>query len=580
MVTEKQNIKILHINAYLTGGAAIACLRLHNSLIHIGLDSKILSFDNNIYGIEQLISYSDNKEFGIFSSFFKKIKFKFFKQYHRFRMKMEIKNFEMFTGPKSIHRIENHPLVKEADIIHLHWITNFIDIPRFFRKITDKPIIWTLHDMNPFTGGCHYSKECLKYTKKCIRCPQLHSDIITRRSTRNFYIKLRSLKNNRGLHIVGVSEWIKKVSETSKILHNKKHYVIGNSIDTELYKPLDNKRIKLNFGIDENKKTILLLTDSIKRINKGYDLFEKAIKDNIDPQKYKIIIVGYLSHLNKLDGYDVILFNYLKEVQKIRILYSLADVVILPSRYETFSQVTAEAMSCGKPVVAFDESGPSYLISHKVNGYLAKAYDTNDLADGIEWVLNDDNNYDDMSNSARKSIINNFSSDVIAEKYLKLYSEALHLDRNKFNYNNVLSNNSKSTFCDITDYKTSQINFGNRDFDKFKFYGWSQNSKLQDKFNYILKNLGIIIVSLPKNEVIQMLVQIKTKNLNKKVKIIIDGEFLGEWELITDDMWHVYKIDIILNNSYFDHNLITFKLENQNLQYENYPVCFNRIMFI
>ena len=144
-------MKILHINTSDHGGAANACIRLHKGLRKQGVSSKILflnlhnSADNHLHGF-----YTNRSKF-----FFKKIL-----QRLLYRNKWRTRNLkpviEGFFSPKTVHRIENHPLIDWADIIHLHWVTHFLNYPTFFNRV-QKPIVWTLHDMNPFSGGYHYS---------------------------------------------------------------------------------------------------------------------------------------------------------------------------------------------------------------------------------------------------------------------------------------------------------------------------------------------------------------------------------------------------------------------------------------
>ena len=97
---------------------------------------------------------------------------------------------------------------------------------------------------------------------------------------------------------------------------------------------------------------------------------------------------------------------------------------VAPSLMDAFGKTLAEAMACGTPVVCFDATGPKDIVDHKINGYLAKPFESEDLADGIEWVLNA-SNYDELCLNAREKVVREFDSEVVAKKYIKLYEEIL-----------------------------------------------------------------------------------------------------------------------------------------------------------
>ena len=150
-------MKIVHISTSDKGGAGIAALRLHKGLLQQNVDSSFLSLFGSGTG-------ETNSEFNINPSVqlsnLQKIKRKFglpVTQVERnLRMLKGIKgDYEIFSFPFSDFQIEQHPLVQSADIINLHWVAGLINYPSFF-KFIKKPVVWTLHDMNPFMGGFHY----------------------------------------------------------------------------------------------------------------------------------------------------------------------------------------------------------------------------------------------------------------------------------------------------------------------------------------------------------------------------------------------------------------------------------------
>jgi len=115
-------------------------------------------------------------------------------------------------------------------------------------------------------------------------------------------------------------------------------------------------------------------------------------------------------------------FGFLYDLVSLRLLYSGADVFVAPSIMDAFGKTIAESMACGTPVVCFDVTGPKDIVTHKIDGYLAKPFDTDDLANGIEWIINNED-YDKLCRNAREKVLREFDSKVVARKYIKLYEE-------------------------------------------------------------------------------------------------------------------------------------------------------------
>jgi glycosyltransferase involved in cell wall biosynthesis len=107
------------------------------------------------------------------------------------------------------------------------------------------------------------------------------------------------------------------------------------------------------------------------------------------------------------------------------LLYSAADVVVAPSMQENLSNTVMESLSCGTPVVAFHIGGMPDMIEHQINGYLAKPFEANDLAEGIMWVLGNPGRTHLLSKQARQSVLERYALDVIASNYLSLYQSVI-----------------------------------------------------------------------------------------------------------------------------------------------------------
>lgn len=313
------------------------------------------------------------------------------------------------------------------DILHLHWINGgFITYSTLAGL--KKPIVWTLHDSWAFTGGCHIPYECKKYEIGCKKCPQLLGK--HRIDLAKIIFKAKQKYYPANIAVVCPSSWLADCARKSKIFRNNKIHVIPNGLDMDVYKPLNKKMARELLGIPEAKKVILFgAVSATSDRNKGYAYLLQAI--NILKQQYcqgdiELLVFGG----NKPDGdvkipYPISYLGHLFDDISLVVLYSAADVMIVPSKSENFPNSVLESMSCGTPCVAFNIGGIPDLIMHKENGYLAKPYEAEDIARGIKFILEDKERRAKLSEAARKYVAAKCDIRVVAKQHKHLYEEIL-----------------------------------------------------------------------------------------------------------------------------------------------------------
>jgi glycosyltransferase involved in cell wall biosynthesis len=315
----------------------------------------------------------------------------------------------------------------KPDIVHLHWINDGAvgigDLDRF-----GVPLVWTLHDMWPLTGGCHHSHDCRLFEEHCIRCPLLERPLWPDFSRRVFARKLSAWKN-LDFSIVSPSQWLARRAASSRLFRDQEISVIGNGIDTRIFKPMDQATARHAWNLPKNRKIILFgALNFCQDQNKGFDLFCESIS-KINPaakQDIHIALFGEHNLPESLDlGVPVSNIGKLSDEISLAVLYAAADVMSVPSRAESCGQVAMEAMACGTPVVAFDNSGLADLVTHERDGYLAPAFDTSAFSDGLEWTLEDDNRNSSLREEARAKAEQHFDLRPVVELYRSLYSRIL-----------------------------------------------------------------------------------------------------------------------------------------------------------
>lgn len=408
-------MKVLIVNfTDATGGAARAAQRLQASLVNENIDSKMLvqikeSNDNNVIAPQ---------------SFFKKKLVKFQAIINPF----PLRNYKTIA-PFSVSFSPSFNVVKKIndlapDIVHLHWVNAGMLRVEDFAKIK-VPIVWSLHDMWPFTGGCHYADTCELYKIKCGRCPVLSSDKENDLSRKLFLRKQKEYSKINNLTIVGLSQWLAEVAKESSLFKGRRIVNIPNAIDITVFKPIDKEKARAFLGLEKDKKYLLfgaMLATSDKR--KGYIQLKEALQYLQDKSIELLIFGSSKPNEVQFSGFITHYLGQINDTESLLALYNAADVMIVPSLEENLSNVIMESLSCGTPVVGFNIGGNGDLINHKKNGYLARPKDTKDLSLGIEWILKN-NTTNLLSSLARAKVLENFDTKVVAKKYIELYEKIL-----------------------------------------------------------------------------------------------------------------------------------------------------------
>jgi len=418
----------LHVSASDRGGAGIAAVRLHGALLERGVSSKLLTLAKHETDIQEHYVYHCT-DVSCFPALARlkvfinrvltrlKIKSDFYRSYRNRRLAGRVEGYDAFSFAISEHRLEKHPLVREADIIHLHWpCDGFLDFDRFFSKVTNK-IVWTLHDMNPFTGGCHHADDCLGYTQDCGNCPQLEGTPDNTLAKEMLARKIDALSRFSGNAVITApSKWLVNCSKASRIFGHLPHHHIYNICDDDSFYLSDWTSSRQDLALPLDKKIILCVAHNVDNPRKGYDLLFDAL-DHIATRDVLLCTIGSVAR--SWEGNPCIVqLGYVTEAAKMREIYNAADLFVLPSMAENFPNTIVESLLCGTPVVAFDVGGISEQISES-NGLLVKHQTAESLAETM------DNFFDHQENYGRKAISQEAKIKYASEQKLEQY-EALY----------------------------------------------------------------------------------------------------------------------------------------------------------
>lgn len=409
-----------------SGGAPAACLRLLKALEEQGIDANLLVQQKKT--TEEHVTSVEKNAFDR-----KRSKFDFLYERLPFialHERDKSVRFAFSTANAGVS-IKNEKLIKEADILHLHWTNSgFLSI-RDLKELLmmGKPIVWTLHDMWAFTGGCHYSGECDHFMRQCGNCFFLKDPDRVDISHTGWLRKAGMYSETKKVNFVACSNWLAGVAKQSSLLKGYKIHAIPNPIDTDIFSPKNKAEIRAKRNIGPDKKIILFGAANINDRRKGISYLVNALKllKNDYPVEGQVEMVVFGK--NKDFDLGVLPFpvhelNIITSQEEMAEIYSMADVFVTPSIEDNLPNTVMEAMACGTPVVAFNTGGIPEMVDHGQNGYVATFKASNDMAKGLYEMLYAAN-YATLKQNARDKVLHDYNNETVAKQYIKLYQSLL-----------------------------------------------------------------------------------------------------------------------------------------------------------
>jgi len=396
------------------GGAALAAHRLLTGLRNRGINAEMLvarkaTDDPSIFGPSGLLSQLAAQA----------------KSQVDYRLsKLVSKNA---AGPIALARgPSGGPVPKHAgrfDILNLHWVTGGFFRAGDLHRIT-KPIVWTLHDMWPFTGGCRYDDGCRKFTQQCSDCPKARFGRVLDPTRRAWRSKEVAWRNTR-LTIVSPSHWLAGEARSSSLFGGRRIEVIPNGLDLNRFKPLDQRIARSILNLPQDRH--LVLFGAVKATSdrrKGFDLLHDALRrlaaqgwgDSADA-----LVLG--ASRGKQLGLRTHYLGHFHDEISTAIALSAASLAVFPSRQENLSNMIAESLACGVPCVAFEIGGNRDLIEPGRNGELVEPFDTIAMAGVMNRLLSDDERRREFARNARATAERMLCQAKVADQYASLFSE-------------------------------------------------------------------------------------------------------------------------------------------------------------
>lgn len=334
--------------------------------------------------------------------------------------------FEVSTARFGM-RISGLKTVREADIIHLHWVNQgMLSVGEIKRLVASgRQVVVTPHDMWYCTAICHHSFGCMRFTERCCFCRFLASPSERDLAARVWAGKAGMFNNRVG--VVALSQWIRERIAASAVTGECVCRVIPNSVDCSVYnRGYDRRSVRERYGIAAEGKVVIFGAAKLNDPIKGSGMLFDAIGRCRYREEITLLLFGNIKgdddFLNRIPCRHVYVGSIYDEAEKAA-LYAASDIAAVPSHYETFGQVIAEALACGTPALAFDNGGQRDIIEHGRNGWLAAYPDIDDMTRGLEWLV--ENCGEEIRRYAAESVEKRFSPDSVALRHIDFYNELL-----------------------------------------------------------------------------------------------------------------------------------------------------------
>ena len=410
-------MRILIVNtSERTGGAAVAANRLMKALNNNGAKAKMLVRDKETETLTVVpLPHSPRLRWHFLWERLVIFCRLHFSRQHLFEVDIANAGYDITKLPE----------FQEADVIHLHWVNQGMLSLKGIQKIlqSGKPVVWTMHDIWPATALCHVTLGCQHFTSQCGNCRLLPGGGSSHDYSTTIWQRKQRMLADENIYFVACSHWLESEAKRSALLKGQKITSIPNPIDTRIYKRGNKQEARQRLGLPLDKKLILFASQRVTNVNKGMDYLIEACRQLQISDAAVVILGGHADEVVSQLSLEAYPLGYVNDEQRIVDVYHASDVFVLPSLSENLPNTIMEAMACGVPCVGFKVGGIPEEIDHRRNGYVAEYRSAEDLARGIRWILAEAD-YEELSKNAVQKVVQNYSQQSVALKYLDVYHQA------------------------------------------------------------------------------------------------------------------------------------------------------------
>ncbi len=409
------------------GGAAIAAYRLHQALGRGGVQSRMCVAKKSS-GDDTVVALPEETRWERFRRRFQGRRVR--REWRSYRASRPAGG-EYFSDDRIPGADRLGRAMPKADVYNIHWVAGLVDYTRLLGNLPRAtPLVWTLHDMNPFTGGCHYAMDCRKFTATCGACPQLGS---TDPADLSAAIHGRKTAAYATLEpdttrIVAPSRWLAGEARRSRLFSRFDAVAIPNSVDVDAFRPGDRGAARARLGLPADEPVVLFVADDVRNRRKGLDLLLAALDPVCRHQPVTLAVIGQAPEALAASA-PLVSLGRLDDLQQLVTAYVAADLFVVPTRADNLPNVVLEAMACGTPVVGFDVGGVPEMVESGVSGLLAPPEDVAGLAAAITTLLDDVGLRSRMAAAGRARVLADYTYAAQAGRYVAVFEQLLEASR-------------------------------------------------------------------------------------------------------------------------------------------------------
>ncbi len=406
-MSQEKQLSIAHLGYTSRGGAGIAMERLHRGLLRGGARSDL--FLGQEAGSVPNASILSDEILAKHANFYS----------HSFQKMIATDASTYFTFPVSSVRPSALSKISEYDVLHLHWVSNFLSLSNI-RELADfgKPLVWTAHDMALMSGGCHTLNGCQKWLSGCNSCPQLRPEYGHLAASTKSY--RQALLSNRNFWIVCPSKQCADIYKKSEMIHVDRVVAIPNAVDVESFYPADRLEARKALGLGSAQKVILYSAQYAT--GKGLAELEQVARQICSEQSNVVfLLLGAAGKAAAISENCSVKLGHISSQEMLRMAYVASDVALVPSHEETFSNVAAEAIACGTPIVGFDVGIIPELAEIEEVARSVPKLDTASLVEAVRTALVEEKNVD----RCRMTAVERFEPVKVAYQHRQLYERAI-----------------------------------------------------------------------------------------------------------------------------------------------------------
>ena len=399
--------RVSHVTFSTLGGAGSVAKQLQEGQLSAGITSRLLTMtDSNIQSLltknPLLVSEALFDFFGV-------------------RKSVESQLFTLYRN--SENRRVAKAVQHSSDLIHLHWTPGVLSLETIGSLArSGRGCVWTLHDMWPFTGGCHHAGDCRGFMSGCRDCPQIRN-VFSSKTERNYRKKLEILHREPSVRVVSPSKWLADLAQQSEIFSHLKVDVIPNPVDCEVFSPGDRKSAREVFGISSEAFVVgcsaANLSDPMKNMKAVVDGVVE-LKRQFPNNEIQILAVGDGGLESR--NVKVQTTGLIRTPGRMVEAYRAMDVFVSTSLSENFPMTLVEAAAVGVPVVCLNIGGMPEIV---INGESGRVLDsTDDLLNALTELLSSISERQRMASNARTLALSQFDLQKVLKKYAEVYSVA------------------------------------------------------------------------------------------------------------------------------------------------------------